>query len=260
MLTLRTDSNFINLITSQIPFYSMKNRIKLIRKLKYWLYAAGIHRIIPSHAFSFAGHLSSLSRWISENRDIGFTDFPSRVFDYGNRLKLYAHLADTELKNEPIEYFEFGVAAGNSFRWWMEKNTNADSKFYGFDTFTGLPEDWGPFKKGAMSNSNELPEINDERGAFYQGLFQQTLHPFLKNYNSSTRKVVLLDADLYSSTLFVLTSMSPIFKSGDIIIFDEFNVPLHEYKAFKEWTESFYIDYQVLGEANNYYHMAIMVK
>lgn len=57
-----------------------------------------------------------------------------------------------------------------------------------------------------------------------------------------------MDADLYSSTLYAFTMLSPIIQKDDIIIFDEFNVPLHEFKAFTEWTRSFYIDYEVLGE------------
>lgn len=34
---------------------------------------------------------------------------------------------------------------------------------------------------------------------------------------------------------------------------------MHEYKALKEWTESFYPEYEVLGEVNNYYQLAIKV-
>jgi hypothetical protein len=69
-----------------------------------------------------------------------------------------------------------------------------------------------------------------------------------------------MDADLYSSTLFVLTTLSPYLKKGDIILFDEFNVPLHEYKALKDWSESFYINYSVLGEVNNFYQIAIKLE
>ena len=42
-------------------------------------------------------------------------------------------------------------------------------------------------------------------------------------------------------------------------MFDEFNVAMHEFKAFKEWSQSFYIDYKVLGQVNNYYQIAIMI-
>jgi hypothetical protein len=37
-------------------------------------------------------------------------------------------------------------------------------------------------------------------------------------------------------------------------------VPLHEYKALKEWEESFYINYSVLGEVNNFYQIALKIE
>ena len=69
-----------------------------------------------------------------------------------------------------------------------------------------------------------------------------------------------MDADIYSATLYALVLITPIIKSGDILFFDEFNVPLHEFKAFNEWSRSFYIDYKVLGGVNNFYQTAIMVQ
>ncbi len=238
----------------------MKNKVKRIRKLKYYFLKFGIHRILPEKAFTFLGHLSSLSIWISVQKDIKYSNFPNKHFVYNRRYKLYEFIIENEIKNDEIDYLEFGVARGDSFRWWVENFTNKNSRFYGFDTFTGLPEDWGPFKKGDMSNGNEPPKINDSRHKFYQGIFQNTLYDFLESFKSDKRKVIHMDADLYSSTLFVLTTLSPYLKKGDIILFDEFNVPLHEYKAFKEWTESFYIDYSVIGEVNNFYQTAIKLK
>lgn len=237
----------------------MRRKIQIIRKLKYLFFYLGIHRILPGDSLNFLGHLSTLSKWISKNKDLKFTSFPTSNFVYNDRFKLYEFLIKEEIQNAPIDYLEFGVSKGASFRWWVKNNTNAGSTFHGFDTFTGLPEDWGPFSKGAMSNGNKPPEINDDRGIFYQGLFQQTLYPFLKEYKNDQRKIIHMDADLYSATLYVLTSLSPYLKKGDIILFDEFNVPLHEYKAFKEWSESFYIDYTVLGQVNNYYQIALKI-
>ena len=46
-----------------------------------------------------------------------------------------------------LNYLEFGVADGHSFNWWMTENISLIHRFYGFDTFTGLPEDFGPIKK-----------------------------------------------------------------------------------------------------------------
>lgn len=237
----------------------MKTTIKLVRALKRNFFRFKLHQIIPGKNFIFLGHLSELSRWIRQQKDIQFTDFPTSKFEYEKRYKLHQFVIDSQRLDE-IDYLEFGVAAGSSFKWWVEKITNANSRFYGFDTFTGLPEDWGPFKKGAMSNGNKPPEIKGSRHQFYQGVFQKTLFDFLKSYQSNKRKVIHLDADLYSATLFVLTSITPYLNKGDILLFDEFNVPLHEYKAFKEWSESFYIDYRVLGEVNNFYQTAIVIE
>ena len=110
-----------------------------------------------------------------------------------------------------------------------------------------------------MTSNNKKPEIDGDRHQFHQGLFQVTLPAFLKSFSSNRRKVIHLDADLFSSTLFVLTSLSPFIKKGDILIFDEFNVPNHEFQAFILWVESYYIEYTVLGEVNNFYQTAIRI-
>ena len=172
---------------------------------------------------------------------------------------LYLNLIETEKLNEAIDYIEFGVSKGDSFRWWVHNITDPGARFYGFDTFTGLPEDWGTFKKGDMANNNKPPEVNDERCKFYQGLFQQTLPGFMNTYSPNNRRVIHMDADLYTSTLYTLTSITPILQKGDIVIFDEFNVPMHEFKAFIEWTEAYYIRYEVLGAVNNFYQVAFKI-
>ncbi len=224
-----------------------KPKIKRIRRGKYFLFKFKVHRFLPSKFFRFIGNLGEMSRWISEKNDVQFSDFPTSSFSYKKRHSLHEHVIDQEIKGGPIDYLEFGVARGTSFQWWVEKIRHPDSRFFGFDTFTGLPEDWGPFKKGDMSTDNEIPVIDDSRHSFYQGIFQETLPDFLKQYKGTNRKVIHLDADLYSSTLFVLASISPHLNTGDILLFDEFNVPMHEYKALRDWKESFYIPYSVVG-------------
>jgi hypothetical protein len=71
--------------------------------------------------------------------------------------------------------------------------------------------------------------------------------------------VIHCDADLYTATIFVLSQMYPFLKKGDIILFDEFNVPMHEYKAFKEFTENFYITLNPIGQVNSFYQTAFVV-
>lgn len=234
--------------------------IRLLGKLKGVFFRFNLHLLLPGKILIFMGYLSNLSKWIATYRNLAFSDFYTYKFDYNKRYQLYSHVIEKENIITDIDYLEFGVSKGYSFRWWSEQIKDANSRFYGFDTFSGLPEDWGPFKKGAMSNGNVPPELNDERCKFYQGLFQQTLKPFLATYQPNRRRIIHMDADLYSSTLFVLTSISPYLRKDDIILFDEFNVPRHEYKAFIDWTSSFYIEYEVLGAVNNFYQVAFRLK
>jgi len=181
--------------------------------------------------------------------------------DYSKRYRLYQHVVETaKLLKEPIDYLEFGVFRGESVKWWVRNCTHADSRFYGFDTFEGLPEDWGMYKKGEMTA--HIPVIDDSRVQFVQGLFQSSLPGFLEttNLRNGKRKVIHLDADLFSSTLYALTSLAPYLKKGDILLFDEFNVPNHEFFAFKVFSESYYVKTKLLGAVNNYFQVALMIE
>ena len=233
-------------------FFFAKN----LKKTFLWL---RLHIILGpfEKMFLSLGYMSKLSCWAHQQKNkSSFNDFFVYKFDYNKRFSLYRHITDSETKNEPIDYLEFGVAGGSSFKWWVENNTNSLSKFHGFDTFEGLPEDWGPFKAGDMSTGSKAPEIRDNRVTFYKGLFQQTLPGFIKNYNSSNCKV---DADLYTSTLYVLTSQAPLLKKGDIILFDEYLVPSHEFLAFDNFIKSYYINTAFIGAANNYLFTAFKI-
>lgn len=206
-------------------------------------------------------NMLSMSKWAAENgKSASLNDFYSPLRDYQKRYQLYEHLLNSEqLKEHVFDYLEFGVSGGYSFRWWVNANTNPDSRFYGFDTFEGLPESWGTYNKGDMTAP--IPGIDDSRALFYKGLFQDTLPDFLKaaTISNGKLKIIHLDADLFSSTLFALTSLAPWLKKGDILIFDEFNVPNHEFSAFKIFCESYYIKTKLLAAVNNYYQVAIQI-
>ena len=213
----------------------------------------------------FLVYYNRMLLWVYRNKKhCLYTDFFTISRKYGRRYKLYEFVANQfGLGEKKVAYLEFGVADGDSFRWWLNKNTNEDSRFWGFDTFEGLPEKWGPFfKKGDMHS--EIPEGSDKRQAFLKGLFQDTLPEFLVEnrelLKSDCQRVIHMDADLYSSTLFTLSQLYPFIKKGDIILFDEFNVPLHEFKAFKEFTESFYIKMKPIASVNNFYQTVFVVE
>jgi hypothetical protein len=213
--------------------------------------------------FRLVANTLSLSQWISRQRKkhLEFNDFFSCKRDYSKREKLYEYVVNQQqLDLITLDYLEFGVASGSSFRWWVNRLQTKDNRFYGFDTFEGLPENWGVFSKGDMNSS--IPILNDSRILFFKGLFQETLPEFLQNNHieKGRRKVIHMDADLFSSTLFTLTSIAPYLNKGDIIFFDEFNVPNHEFLAFKMFTESYYIQTEIIGAVNNFFQVAFIVQ
>ena len=66
------------------------------------------------------------------------------------------------------------------------------------------------------------------------GLFQDTVVPLSPSAPLRRRKIIHMDADLYSSTLYVLALLSPCLEPGDVIIFDEFGsirMAQHEFRA-----------------------------
>jgi O-methyltransferase len=206
-------------------------------------------------------YMSKLSKWRKNTNVNGYNDWYQGKWDYLRRYNLYNALIESEkVGSLPIDFFEFGVSGGDTFRWWLEHNKNPDSRFYGFDTFEGLPEDFGHIGKGQMAVALESLNITDSRATFYKGLFQDTLVPFLEQYKSDRKKLIHMDADLFSATIFSLSQLYRYLNEGDIIFFDEFAVPKHEFMAFKIFTDSFYVKYEVIAAANNYLFVAVKIK
>ena len=213
----------------------------------------------------FLYNLSELTHWVHSNKKVpGNNDYFRWKRNYHKRIDGFAYiLQQYKLQHEPFSYFEFGVASGVSFEWWLKNACHPASSFYGFDTFEGLPEDWGLFfKKGAMAHN--MKTIADDRHMFIKGIFQDTLAGFIKEHTATLslprRKVLLLDADLFSSTIFVLSQFYPYLKKGDLIIFDEFNVPNHEFMAMQIFRDCFYVQLKPVSALNNFYQAVFEVQ
>ncbi len=174
---------------------------------------------------------------------------------YYNRLKLYDSVADIEnLVNTEIVYLEFGVFRGESIFHWLNINKNNKSFFFGFDTFVGLPEDWGRDKKGCYTNNGELPFTEDTRCGFKKGLFSETLPGFDLTPYKGLKKIIHLDADLYSSTLFVLVELRNDINKGDIIILDDYFSPTkmdHEFKALDDFIKSYPLNFETIAKTSS---------
>lgn len=241
-----------------------RTRLKSLAFIKGILFLVKPHIYLGwlKNPFLTVSNLLNLTRWIDSQKRGGIlNDFYSSKRDYSKRYILYETIVNSlNLKSESFDYIEFGVSSGNSFKWWVNNCTNLESRFYGFDTFEGLPENWGSYKRGDMSA--EIPIIEDNRIEFIKGLFQVSLPLFLQQNKliNRKRKIIHFDADLFSSTLYSLTSMYPYLKSGDILLFDEFAVPNHEFFAFKLFSDSFGLKTKFLGAVNNYLQVALIIE
>jgi len=170
---------------------------------------------------------------------------------FENRYLMYDFLKNDVISDEPIDYLEFGVSKGESLKYWTEIETNPRSRFWGFDTFFGLPDKWEVFtttvEKSAFSMNGEPPAIDDPRNTFVKGLFQETLPSFLADFKPTGRVVVHNDADIYPSTLYTLCQCNEILKPGAIVIFDEFTSVLHEFRAWEDYCAAYMREYTVLA-------------
>jgi O-methyltransferase len=165
--------------------------------------------------------------------------------EFAKRDDLYRHVASD--LDEPIDYVEFGVRNGGSIRRWTELNKFPHSRFFGFDTFEGLPEDWKPgYGKGSLSTGG-IPEITDSRVTLAKGLFQDTLYPFLATTILEHRLVLNLDCDLYSSSLFAITAMDRQLQPGARILLDDFYTLPHQFRAFADWDRAFHRNWRAIG-------------
>ena len=235
--------------------------IEMGRKIKAFFIKRKLHRLTEpfGEAMLKLVYLSRLSKWCREQGPPAYHDADDPAVNHKKRFGLYQFVLESEQLSGAIDYLEFGVAGGESFAWWLANNKHPNSRFVGFDTFTGLPEEFGPLAMGTFSTGGKVPETNDVRANFQVGLFSQTLDPFLQSFPFERRKVIHLDADLYSSTLFVLTRLMPLIKPGDILIFDEFGVPTHEFRAFSDVASAYDFPYKLLGAVNNYLQVALRI-
>jgi Macrocin-O-methyltransferase (TylF) len=138
---------------------------------------------------------------------------------------------------------EFGVFSGVTVN---RISTVTNKTVYGFDSFEGLPEDWGRgMNKGFFKC--DLPEVNSNV-ELVVGWFNETLEGFLEKHDE---KIAFchVDCDLYSSTKYVLNTLKNKFQSGTNLLFDELaNFPDyedHEYKAFLEFLSDENNDYDI---------------
>ena len=161
--------------------------------------------------------------------------------------KLYENLIN---KDNEIQLIEFGVFEGRSLKIFSNLNSNSNSKFFGFDSFNGLKEQYGygifgGKKRGAfkLDNKNSL-NFDDNRIAIIDGYFNETLKKNLILFSKDKETFIHFDADLYTSTLYCLTMLHGHFNSY-VAIFDEF--PMDECSALQDYASSYNVNIEFLA-------------
>ena len=166
---------------------------------------------------------------------------------------MYRYVHGSCVTDESMDYLEFGVLQGNSIGFWTRLNRHNDSRFYGFDSFEGLPEGWRNGQgKGHFDVGGALPQNDDMRVTFVKGWFEKTLPPFAREFAPRSRLVFHLDADLYGSTMLPLLFLGPFMSRGTLLIFDEFYDREHEFKALIDWQKIYKRQFRMVAEVGNF--------
>ena len=178
----------------------------------------------------------------------------------GTRPLTYLELAAAFKHAQKIEgdYCEFGVYTGRSFvhayKVLTRQERTQTARFFAFDSFEGLPEPgeadsvYTAFAKGGLAATKAEFEANlarhhvdAARVEIIAGWFDRTLTPELAARIGPERiATVMIDCDLYVSTVPVLNFLTDLLADGAVLIFDDWHLyrahpELGVQKAFFEW-------------------------
>lgn len=183
------------------------------------------------------------------------------------------HWLAFESGGQPIgDYLEFGVCRGASMLAMdgaLNQLSMADVRLFGFDSFEGLPQEaadqddgvWQPgwFDADLKLTIDRLSRAGvDWRRTFLIQKWFSDLTPEVRGAHDMTKAgVIMVDCDIYSSTLEALDWCEPLIGRRCVVVFDDWNSfdlankGLGEAKAFQEFLEK-YTDIEVLRERDGY--------
>lgn len=181
----------------------------LKRRAAAWLFTRSA---TASRMATHLGELADYSTWIRRN----FGETPI----YLHRELLWERVLP-HLRVENLTVMEFGVAWGYATKWWLTRLESPSLRWYGFDTFTGLPESYRHMDPGTFSADGLTPTIDDTRVTWVAGLAEETIPEFEFAQEPRGRMFLFFDFDLYGPSLVAWEHFSGWLKPGDILYFDE---------------------------------------
>ena len=244
-------------------FWNLSSCVKTIQGAEYWIdkcLIADTHHVkakLTKAALNFyQGDRDDFDNLIhSKFKQHPFMRSFSWVFSLPNLPQLHFNrwcffdaIAKQSIISKP--FYEFGVWRASSFKYLIK----IFKKGYGFDTFTGLPEDWDNVngsvaqKAGTYTSDGNVPKIKG--GEFIVGKFEDSLPVFFSE-NRPMASVINFDADLYSSTIFALNFSKSVMDKDTILIFDELLMneswEQDEFKALNEFCTINHYSYEVIA-------------
>tara|TARA_B100000989_G_scaffold299038_1_gene292338 strand:- start:7976 stop:8638 length:663 start_codon:yes stop_codon:yes gene_type:complete len=196
--------------------------------------------MLPENRFLEKDYRSPFKMYEKEQLEKGYEHFKKFFKNaiFLDTLSLRKYCIENASKNDPKQefyYLEFGVWRGHTINYMSEYV----HKFYGFDSFEGLKEDWVGMDnkpKGTFNLNKKIPKLNANVTPVV-GWIQDTLKPFLEKEKPKIN-FVHIDVDTYETTKYILENLKPFTLKKTIILFDElYNIPgwdVGEYKALTE--------------------------
>lgn len=136
----------------------------------------------------------------------------------------YSHLkyAANEV-NFQGHHLEFGVHAGATLNFLAA--SFSETKWWGFDSFEGLPERWNRSADGKRHSEKgdfaiAKPPRIEPNAELVIGFFEDVLNTWMQQ-NPGHISFIHIDSDLYSSAKTILWTLNDRIVEGTIIVFDE---------------------------------------
>jgi hypothetical protein len=170
-------------------------------------------------------------------------------------------LTESSPENSDELLLDLGVWIG-----WSTRLTSdvCDRAVYGFDSFSGLVEDWQledrVVKRGTFSTSDALaqrfirntgvsfhdglPAALGRKVQFIKGSTYDTLAPFLAERVKAPIRLFHMDLDSYESCLHALETCKDHFIEGSVLVFDEYLVTNGEMRAFYEFQNTYGLEWR----------------
>jgi hypothetical protein len=186
----------------------------MVPMIKVIARSTGVRRL-----FTDFGSLVNYINWAESK-------FTSHKF-FGTRKNLLRQISKT-FGSEICQVIELGVARGALTKWGLKNFPNPKLTWVGFDTFTGLPNDWTRngnvyLAQGSFSTQGVVPRISDSRLSFVIGDVTTTCRkiPELLRNRTDGKVLFIFDLDLFAPSYAAWKEISPYLRTGDLFYFDQ---------------------------------------